>query len=173
MKKLVALLSALTLSLTLALFFGCGDGASALTGTATVVLDRGEGNGENRYEEFTLDLGEAGLTSANHAIDVLDALETGGSFYYESSEGSYGVMLTEMGRMADLSGVGAAEAVLKPGEREYISVYTSNAEESNPDADSYGGTITYEGINVYYAMLGVSSLSVFDGAVYYFFVDSY
>ena len=48
MKKLVALLSALTLSLMLALFFGCGDGASALTGTATVVLERGDWHGENR-----------------------------------------------------------------------------------------------------------------------------
>lgn len=138
----------------------------ALQGTATVVLDRG---GEDGYAVFSLSLAEAGLTAADSAIDVLDALQAAGDFYYEGDAGPYGVSLSEMGKTED----GAKIPLLSPQGREYIAIYTSVEEEGNPDPDSYGGTAEYDGIQVFYAMLGISSLSIESGVVYYFAVEAY
>ncbi len=179
MKKLVALFSALLLSLALAAFIGCEEEkGSALEGSVTVVLDKGEG-AENRYTEFTLDLAEAGLTTADHAIDVLEALKEREGLYYSGTyTSSFGAYLTEIGTETpaenpSYEGETVQTPILKAEGSSYIALYTSDIDEGNPDADSYGGTIEYEGVSVYYAMLGVSSLSLSGGAVYYFMLSSY
>lgn len=177
MKKLVVLLSALFLSLSFAVCVGCEEGnGSLLKGTATVVLDAG--SGENRYTVFTVELEKAGLTSSDKGIDVLDALKEEGLYYSGTYTSAFGAYLTEIGTEGpaeepSYEGETVQTPILKAEGNNYIALYTADVEEGNPDPENWGGTIEYKGTSVYYAMLGISSLRVFDGAVYYFALSSY
>ena len=178
MKKFTAWMLAAAFACSFAMLAGCAQGQdSPLEGTAAVVLDRGT-DGEDRYTRFTLDLAEAGLTSSDKGIDVLEALRAQGLYYSGTYTSSFGAYLTEIGTETPAAnpsyeGETVQTPILKAEGSSYIALYTSDVDEGNPDADSYGGTIEYGGVSVYYAMLGVSSLSLSGGAVYYFMLSSY
>ncbi len=178
MKKFTAWMLAAAFACSFAMLAGCAQGQdSPLEGTAAVVLDRGT-DGEDRYTRFTLDLAEAGLTSSDKGIDVLEALRAQGLYYSGTYTSSFGAYLNEIGietpaENPSYEGETVQAPILLPEGNNYIALYTSVIEEGNPDPESWGGTIEYDGTNVYYAMLGISSLSIVDGVVYYFTVAAY
>lgn len=161
------------------LFSSCQKGeAVPLEGVATVVLDNGSKDAASGYLEFTVDLKEAGITDRDKAIDVIEYLKKDGLYYSGTFSSSFGAYLTEIGteRPAEnpsYEGETVKTPFLKENAGGYIALYTSCLDEGNPDADSFGGTIAYKGVSVYYAMLGISSLSVEDGVVYYFMYTAF
>lgn len=118
-------------------------------GCATVVVAVGE---DIRAYEVPLDKinGEAG------AIAILDYLREEGRLDYTSVDGSYGEYLTAVGHLSEDSSAGV-----------YVGIWTSI--EADQDRESgYSTTVSYNGVELVSAGVGLGQLSVTDGSIIYF-----
>ena len=150
---LVKIASLILLAALLALALcGCGaksDGA----GTVTVVVASDDG-----VTEYPVDLSELALDEG--ALSVLKYLKAEGKLDYEASEGIYGAFLTRVG-----------DIVANDAECTYVALYTSVAKDI--DVSAYATTVEYGGVTLTSSGVGISSMSVKDGAVLYFCKGSY
>ena len=143
---------ALALVICLAGLCACG-GSSDNEGSVTVVV--ASGGVEN---EYTVDLADLEITEG--ALTVLKYLEQTEGIEVVMKDGIYGAYLTK---------VGIAEADDATGA--YVAIYTSVA--SDFDVSAYAKTIDYKGTSLTTSGLGISSMSVKDGAVIYICEEVY
>ena len=161
MKRFTKLMLALACTAIFAgmfLFVGCDkDEGVALSGTMTIVLD-----GKNGTIE-TVEADLSAFTTADSAMDVIEALAADKKMCYKGSEGAYDMMLSDVGVYKD----GAETYIVSQNDAEgkYIYLYT-NVEK---DKNDYEGmtTVEYEGQTLAESMNSISSMSVEDGAIVY------
>ncbi len=145
------LLRALSFALVLAVIFvslvSCA-GAVDPVGTATVVVSASESDTREYSVPLSKVKGEEG------AFSLLDYLKDKGELEYESENGPYGKKLTRVG------------SVVEDGARgKYIYIWTSV--EGDFDTSAYKLTLEYKGTTLVSSGVGISSMSVPDGAIIY------
>ncbi len=145
-KKILALcLLAAVLLLTAA----CNAGRVDDTGSATVVVAVGD-----EVDEYEVPLSE--VDGSRGAFGLLDYLASEGKLTYTAEDSGYGAYLTRVGELCEDADAGV-----------YIGIWTSV--ESDMDRESvYSTTVNYGGIELVSAAVGISSMSVPDGATVYF-----
>ena len=146
---------ALILAAVIALLSSCSlFGSVADEGGVKVVVE----NGEN-YEVYSISL-EKVENKGEGAFGVLEAMKADekNPLHLVTDDTGYGAFVTEIGGIKQDAASGA-----------YIMVYTSVA------TDSYEGapTVTYEGITLYQAGVGVSGMTVESDTVILFRADVY
>lgn len=140
MKKLLSLTLVLIMALTV--FVSCQP--QNVNGYLTVVV-----GGD---EEFEVDLDKVEITEG--ALSVLEYLKNEGKLDYTASEGAYGAFLTKVGDVEE----NAAEG-------KYVGIWTSVAKDF--DTSAYATTKEYKGTTLTSAGVGISQLTLTDGAVIY------
>lgn len=139
-----------SLVLSLASCFGGVDGE----GMAEIVIEYGE----NNYAVYTVDL-EKIENKDNGAVGVFEYLAG-----VEDSDFTYVLSGTWLSSVCDLV----------PGDRQYISIYTSVEEDfavATPDWPV--NTVEYDGGELTASGVGLDSMHVTDGAVILFRMESY
>lgn len=104
------------------------------------------------YEEFSVPLSK--VNGENGAFGLLDYLKEEGKLEYEAEDGSFGKYLTRVGDVTNDAAAG-----------KYIYIWTSV--ESDFDVSEYKSTIEHNGKSLTSAGVGISAMSVPDGAVIY------
>ena len=144
---------ALALCLTvLMLLVACG-GKVDDSGSCTVVIAEGENT-----VCFEVPLDELG--EAEGAIAALDYLVETGKITYVSDDGGYGAYLTEVS-----SNEGGVLVKQDYTENRYVYIYTSV--ERDFDVTSYAKALDYEGVTLTSSGVGISEMSLPDGAIIY------
>lgn len=117
-------------------------------GEATVVLTA---DGES-YEEYTVPLSK--VNGELGALGLFVYLKEEEGLEYEADETAYGAYLTKVGSIANDSSKG-----------KYVYVWTSVEEDF--DTSAYALTVEYKGQTLTSSGLGISGMSVHDGAIIY------
>ncbi len=176
LKTVVLTLLVIVAALSAGLFSACGGGGegAALSGSMKIVMAPANGDAT----EVEVDL--KGFTDKNTVMDVIEKLVTEQKMCYIGSNGVYGVMLTALGVPVESTYEGQTSLVdnyiLYPQGSEFITVLTSVEKdqlEVEPGSSWQPMQKEYEGVTVISSMLGVSSMSICDGAVIYFTIDVY
>ena len=175
LKTVVLTLLVIVAALSAELFSACGGGeGAALSGSMKIVIAPLEGDAA----EIETDL--KGFTDKNTVMDVIEKLVAEQKMCYMGSNGVYGVMLTALGVPVESTYEGEISLVdnyiLYPRGSEFITVLTSVEKdqlEVQPGSQFPPLEVEYDGVTVISSMLGVSSMSVCDGAVIYFTIDVY
>lgn len=145
------LLRALSFALVLAVIFvslvSCA-GAVDPVGTATVVVSASESDTREYSVPLSKVKGEEG------AFSLLDYLKDKGELEYESENGPYGKKLIRVGSVVEDGAQG-----------KYIYIWTSV--EGDFDTSAYKLTLEYKGTTLVSSGVGISSMSVPDGAIIY------
>ena len=102
--------------------------------------------------EYVVDLSSLG--EGKGLMPVLDYLAENEGVSYTATDGGYGAYLTSLGTLRE----SAAEG-------KYLYVYTSV--ESDFDVSAYAKTVDYAGVTLKSSGVGISEMSLTDGAVIY------
>lgn len=148
--KIVAI-AALIAAFALCLI-GCSQGLVADRGSCTLYV---ESNGIIRSYEVDL----SKVSSDDGLFAILEYLKAEGKLDYEYSDGAYGAYLLSVGDAVPTTAT------------EYISLYTSH--EGDFDTSAYFKSLEYDEKSFGTSGLGVSSMSVPDGASFYICIESY
>lgn len=122
-------------------------------GVVTVVVAA-----DSNVDVFEVNISDVEITEG--ALSVLKYLKGKGELDFEATESTYGAYLTKVG-----------DVVANDEEFVYVAIYTSV--DSDKDVSAYATTVEYEGITLTSSGLGISSMSVKDGAVLYFCEGTY
>lgn len=117
-------------------------------GEVTIVIAPLEGEAT----EYTVDLSD--IAEDGGVVAILDYLQTNKGLKYTSEDRGYGAYLTKVGVLEE-----------KPEAGEFIYLYTSVAKDF--DVSEYASTVEYQGKTLTNSGVGVSSMSVEDGAIIY------
>lgn len=164
MKKLLALLIAAVAAACLGLS-ACNfnvyltDADFAMEGKATVVVAAAE------TVEYEIDLKE--IKKGESAYSLLTYLVENKNLSMNCSFSAYGAYINSFGDPLDENKNLNPDAM----NREYICVYTNV--EKDFDVSAYKTTVEYNGTTLTSSGVGVSSMSVVDGAVIYLTIASY
>ncbi len=155
-KKLVAVVLLVMALMTLA---ACSNNGDVLTGEATLVV-----SGES-VSTYTVDLSEAGFTSADTVYDLIVYLaeEEGLTFTaYASSSADYGydAYITAIGSLA-------------PTGSEYIAFYHNKEADADVSGGDWAEPIVYNETTLYYSGLGIGGVKLTSGIMVYFTLLTY
>lgn len=117
-------------------------------GEVTIVIAPLEGEAT----EYTIDLSD--IAEGGGVVAILDYLQANKGLKYTSEDRGYGAYLTKVGVLEE-----------KPEAGEFIYLYTSVAKDF--DVSEYASTVEYQGKTLTNSGVGVSSMSVEDGAIIY------
>ena len=123
-------------------------------GEVTIVIAPLEGEAT----EYTVDLSD--IAEDGGVVAILDYLQANKGLKYTSEDRGYGAYLTKVGVLEE-----------KPEEGEFIYLYTSVAKDF--DVSEYASTVEYQGKTLTDSGVGVSSMSVEDGAIIYITIIKY
>ncbi len=142
--KILALLIAL--ATVFCCFVACGTEESDSKGTVKIVI------GTEKEQVFDVDFTDIEITEG--VLSVVKHLAASGKLTYKSNDSGYGAYLTEIGGLKEDSST-----------MTYIYIYTSV--ESDFDTSAYAKTMTWGGKSLTSAGVGISNMTVKDGAVIY------
>lgn len=145
-KPLRLLALAVAIAIALLSFTACGGTQNDAEGTIRLVIF------DESAVEYTIDLSELG--EGDGLIPALDYLAENEGVSYTATDGGYGAYLTALGSLKE----SAAEG-------KYLYVYTSV--ESDFDVSAYAMTVEYDGVTLTSSGVGISEMSLTDGAVIY------
>jgi hypothetical protein len=156
--RLIAL--TLLIALFALIFTSCDTGNVAERGTATVVIEERDGS----FTTYGVDLSliENRSEGALSLLEYLASIE-GSTLYYNAQwGGGYGAFLTSIGS-------------LTPEGNEFVSVYTSEECDFATPTEwaPVVPSVVFEGKTIYSSGLGISSMTVKDGTVILFRIDTY
>lgn len=117
-------------------------------GDVTIVIAPLEGEAT----EYTVDLSD--IAEGGGVVAILDYLKDNEGLEYITEDSGYGAYLTKVGVLVE-----------KPEVGEFIYLYTSVAKDF--DVSEYASTVEYQGKTLTNSGVGVSSMSVEDGAIIY------
>ena len=143
---------ALALAVALLSLVSCGTGETDAAGTVTVVIY------DTEAMEYTVSLDS--LSEGKGIIPVLDYLKAEEGVDYTATDSGFGAYLTELGTLKE----NAAEG-------KYLYVYTSV--ESDFDLTAYALTVEFGGKTLTSSGVGISEMSLTDGAIIYFTYITY
>ena len=154
LKTKISRLLALALALTVTLFclVSCSTGEIDAEGSVTVVIYGTEAT------EYTVSLDS--LSDGEGLIPVLDYLKAEEGVDYTATDAGYGAYLTSLGTLKE-----------NATEGKYLYVYTSV--EADFDVSAYAKTVEYDGKTLTSSGVGISEMSLTDGAVIYFTYITY
>jgi len=136
----------------------CGGGV-ADEGIAKIVVE----NGENDYTVYEVDLAKLGEYDEG-AISLLEYLASAENnpLSYKVQGSEYGAFITEIG-------------ALKPSDSQFLAIYTSEeADFAVPTADyPTVATVTYGEMTLTSSGVGLSSMTINDGTVILFRIESF
>ena len=161
MKRTNRLLALILLMALFALILtSCGTENVAAHGTATVVIEERDGS----FTTYGVDLSllENRSEGALSLLEYLASIE-GSTLYYNAQwGGGYGAFLTSIGK-------------LTPEGKEFISVYTSEEGDFATPTEwaPVVPSVVYEGRTLCSSGFGISSMTVKDGTVILFRIDTY
>ena len=142
--RLLAL--AVAIAIALLSLSACGGTQNDTEGTIRLVIF------DESAVEYTIDLSELG--EGDGLIPALDYLAENKGVSYTATDGGFGAYLTALGSLKE----SAAEG-------KYLYVYTSV--ESDFDVSAYAMTVEYDGLTLTSSGVGISEMSLTDGAVIY------
>ena len=145
MKKIIILLLSVVIALTA--LTGCQP--ESISGHATVVVGEAE---------FTVDLDKVEITDG--VFSVLEYLKSEGELDYTAEEGAFGAYLIK---------VGDIEQNMLEGK--YVGIWTNV--EADFDVSAYASTKEYKDMTLISSGVGVSQMTITDGAVILFDYISY
>ena len=146
---LLIMILVICFSSSCSLFGGVSD-----EGRVTVVIENTDGS----YDSFNVELNEVENKSEG-VRGILDHLAKGKEkLYVGLVDGGYGAYVSAIGKIAE-----------SPTQGSYVMVYTS----VNTDGYEGGPTVDYNGITLYQAGVGISSMTVTDGTVILFRLEVY
>lgn len=145
-KPLRLLALAVAIAIALLSLTACGGTQNDAEGTIRLVIF------DESAVEYTIDLSELG--EGDGLIPALDYLAENEGVSYTATDGGYGAYLTSLGTLRE----SAAEG-------KYLYVYTSV--ESDFDVSAYAMTVEYDGLTLTSSGVGISEMSLTDGAVIY------
>ncbi|MGN0797522.1 MAG: hypothetical protein ACI4M5_04870 [Christensenellales bacterium] len=148
----VAVIICLTLALVLCAVACQPDMPSK--GEVTIVVAPLEGEAT----EYKVDLSD--IAEGGGVVAILDYLQANEGLDYTIQDSTYGAYLTKVGILEE-----NVEA------RESIYLYTSVAKDA--DVSEYASTVDYQGKTLTSSGVGVSSMSVEDGAIIYITIIKY
>ena len=138
-------------------------GNVAASGTAYIIIENGTGATEP-YTVYEVDLGrvENKNEGAMALLEYVASLEESTLYYSVNFGGGYGAYVNSIG-------------TLYPEGAEFVAVYTSNeADFAVPDAYMpVVKTVDYNGQTLTYSGVGISQMSIKDGTVVLFRLESY
>ena len=148
LKNMALRLLAATLAFTTALIslVSCNNGGDTAGSVKIVICD----TEAVEYEVNLADIGEG-----DGIIPVLEYLKTNKNVNYTSQDSGYGAYLTELGALKEDALAG-----------KFLYVYTSV--EADFDVSQYAVTVEYNGQTLTSSGVGLSAMTVKDGAVIYF-----
>lgn len=161
-KRIISL--ALALIMALLALASCAGGNVAEKGTATLVIETGA-EGADKYVVYNVDL--ALLEERNEgALSLLEylAAQEGSTLYYSATwGGGYGAYLNSIGSLAP------------DASKEYIAVYTSVEKDFAVPSEwaPTVATVKYKDATLTYSGVGISSMTIEDGAVVLFRVEGF
>lgn len=159
MKGIKGLLSLVLIAALLVCVAACG-GEVDPEGVATLVIVNGEDSAS--YEVGLSNLPEG----AKGAISLLDYLKAEGKLDYASEDSGYGAYLTSVS-----DNEGKVSVANDAASGTYIYIYTSV--EGDADVSEYKTEVEWEGKTLTSSGVGLSQMSVTDGAVIYITVIKY
>jgi len=148
MKTKLNKISALTLLFALFVLMLASCAKVDPVGTATVVVTE---DGKN-YKEYSVPLSK--VTGKEGAISVLEYLKAEGELDFEAKDSGFGKYLTKVGDVCE-----------NGDEGKYVGIYTSV--EADFDVSEYKSEVEYKGTKLVSSGVGISSMSVPDGAIIY------
>lgn len=113
---------------------------------------------EGEATEYKVDLSD--IDEGGGVVAILDYLQANEGLDYTSEDSGYGAYLTKVGDLQQNYATG-----------EYIYIYTSVAKDF--DVSEYASTVEYQGKTLTSSGVGVSSMSVEDGAIIYITIIKY
>ena len=143
--RLLALVIALAITLISLTACGGTDNSGKTGSIRFVIFDESA-------VEYTVDLSLLG--EGDGVIPALDYLKENRGVDYTVTDGGYGAYLTSLGTLRE----SAAEG-------KYLYVYTSV--ESDFDVSAYAMTVEYDGVTLTSSGVGISEMSLTDGAIIY------
>lgn len=161
MKNNTKFLSLLIVAVMLCLsLVSCSGGNVASSGTATLLVDKGDGD----YTVYTVELSELEKHDEG-ALTLLEYLSTqkGTDLYYGTQAGGgYGAYITNINS-------------LNPDPTsEYIAVYTSEPSDFSVSSDGMEmPSVMYNETELKYSGVGISSMNIKDGTVVMFRLESF
>ena len=136
----------------------CSGGGVDKKGTATILVD----NGDGAYTSYTVNLSK--VEGDEGALSLLEYLSTqkGTTLRYTTQSGAYGAYMTSINE-------------LNPDPlSEYISVYTNEEADFPVSTDGMAMPgIKYEDTELKYSGVGISEMTVKDGTVIMFRLESF
>lgn len=159
LKRVYLFVLAVVLAVSVFAFVGCDKGeGKALSGSMKIVITP-----DTQTQATVIDVDLDGFTDKSTVEDVMKSLKKAGKLYYEgSSSVGTGLMLTAIG-------VEDGKYILD--ESNWILVCTSveaDFYETEEGSEFPAQKVEYEGMTLVQGAVGVSSLSICDGAVIYF-----
>ena len=145
-KPLRLLALAVAIAIALLSFTACGGTQNDTEGTIRLVIF------DESAVEYTVDLSELG--EGDGLIPALDYLAENKGVSYTATDGGFGAYLTALGTLKE----SAAEG-------KYLYVYTSV--EADFDVSAYAMTVEYDGVTLTSSGVGISEMTLTDGAVIY------
>ena len=164
MKKILSL--AVVLAIAITMLLSCGaTGNVAESGTATIVIETAN-TGNDKYIVYEVDLSllENKDEGALSLLEYISAQENSTLYYSATWGGGYGAYVNSIGSLSPL-----------PNSTEYISIYTSEEcdfavpSEYTPVVP----TVNYGEVTLKYSGVGISSMTINDGTVVLFRLESY
>ena len=159
-KKIIALITATLIILSMLVSCGGAFGGPSIEGNiATVVLDYGD----NNYRVYEIELDK--LTDRSQgAYSLLIYAKENECLKLDAPNGPYGVYINSIG-----------DLVPDASKNEYVAIYTSVESDFNvPTADfPEVKELTYHGVTLKEAGVGISSLTVVERAVFLFRIETF
>ena len=143
--RLLALVVALAITLISLTACGGTDNSGKTGSIRFVIFDRSA-------VEYVVDLSSLG--EGKGLMPVLDYLAENEGVSYTATNGGYGAYLTSLGTLRE-----------SMAEGKYLYVYTSV--ESDFDVSAYAMTVEYDGLTLTSSGVGISEMTLTDGAVIY------
>lgn len=145
-KPLRLLALAVAIAIALLSLTACGGTQNDAEGTIRLVIF------DESAVEYTIDLSELG--EGDGLIPALDYLAENEGVSYTATDGGFGAYLTALGTLCE-----------NAAEDKYLYVYTSV--EADFDVSAYAMTVEYDGLTLTSSGVGISEMSLTDGAVIY------
>lgn len=160
-KKILILVIAAVMLAATAAFAGCEKGeGKPLSGSMQIVIAP-----DTEAQPTVIEADLSKFTDKDKVFDVIDALTNEGKLCYKGYKGVYGWYFTAIGVQTGEGENAHDNYILEEGGGKYLYAYTNVTKDM--DDSEYTQSIEYGGETLKSALVGLSGMSIKDGAIIY------